>query len=101
MTIDWENFTPWASLTGGMLIGLSAALFLLLNGRIAGISGIVGGLLHPVRNDVAWRIAFVLGRVAAPVAFGSFAPLPAVTVDADTMRIPTARHIDADWSSAD
>jgi uncharacterized membrane protein YedE/YeeE len=83
MTIDWGNFTPWASLTGGMLIGLSAALFLLLNGRIAGISGIVAGLLRPVRNDVAWRIAFVLGMVAAPVAFGLFAPLPAVTVDAD------------------
>lgn len=84
MTIDWANFTPWTSLAGGVLIGLSAALFLLLNGRIAGISGIIGGLLRPVRNDVAWRVAFVLGIVAAPIAFGLFAPLPTVTVEADT-----------------
>ena len=46
MQIDWNNFTPWASLAGGMLIGLSAAVFVLFNGRIAGISGILGGLLE-------------------------------------------------------
>ena len=45
MTIDWQHFTPWASLGGGVLIGLAASLFVLLNGRIAGISGVLGGLL--------------------------------------------------------
>ena len=47
MTIDWNNFTPWASLAGGFLLGLASAMFILVNGRILGISGIVGGLLRP------------------------------------------------------
>lgn len=84
MSIDWTHFTPWASLVGGMLIGLSAAMFVLLNGRIAGISGIVGGLLRPVTGDIAWRVAFTLGLVLAPLAYGLFAPLPEVRVDAGT-----------------
>ena len=76
--IDWLNFTPWSSLVGGLLIGLAAALFLLLNGRIAGISGIVGGLLRPAAGDMAWRVAFILGLVGAPLLFQVFSPLPAV-----------------------
>jgi uncharacterized membrane protein YedE/YeeE len=82
MTIDWANFTPWASLAGGLLIGLAAAAFVLLNGRIAGISGIVGGLLRPVRGDIAWRVAFVLGLVLAPLAWQIAAALPDVRIDA-------------------
>ncbi len=82
MTIDWNAFTPWASLAGGALIGLAAALFLLLNGRIAGISGIVGGLLAPSRGDIAWRAAFVIGMVAAPAAWLLFTGLPAAQIDA-------------------
>ena len=70
------------ALAGGALIGLAAAMFVLLNGRIAGISGIVGGLLRPVRNELGWRIAFVLGLVLSPLVFMLFAPLPAVHVDA-------------------
>ena len=66
MTIDWTHFTPLASLAGGMLIGLAAAMLLLLSGRVAGISGIVGGLIVPRRHDAAWRLAFVLGLLAAP-----------------------------------
>ena len=66
MNIDWNHFTPWASLSGGVLIGIAAAMLVLLNGRIAGISGIVGGLLTPQRADIAWRLAFVLGLLAAP-----------------------------------
>ena len=66
MTIDWIHFTPWTSLAGGLLIGLATALLLFLSGRIAGISGIVGGLLRPVKGDVAWRLAFVAGLLAAP-----------------------------------
>ena len=61
MLIDWNAFTPWHALMGGALVGTAAALFVLLNGRIAGISGVLGGLLRPVKGDVAWRAAFVIG----------------------------------------
>ena len=82
MSIDWNAFTPWSSLFGGMLIGLAAAMFVLLNGRIAGISGVLGGLLTPVRGDVLWRVAFVGGIVAAPLAYSIFQALPPVQIDA-------------------
>jgi uncharacterized membrane protein YedE/YeeE len=68
MIIDWAHFTPWASAAGGVLIGLAAAMLVLLNGRVAGVSGIVGGLLAARRGDIAWRVAFVLGLFAAPLA---------------------------------
>ena len=84
MSIDWIHFTPWTALGGGLLIGLAAAIFVLFNGRIAGISGIVGGLLRPVRGDAGWRIAFLAGLVGAPVLYGLVAVLPEVTVDAGT-----------------
>lgn len=83
MTIDSTNFTPWTSLSGGMLIGAAAALFIFFNGRIAGISGILGGLLKPVQGDMLWRVAFVGGIVAAPLVYGLAAQLPEVTVDAN------------------
>jgi uncharacterized protein len=86
MTIDWNAFTPLASLAGGALIGLAAALFVLLNGRIAGISGVLGGLLRPARGDVGWRVAFILGIVIAPWAYVLFTALP----------VP---HIDAGWAA--
>lgn len=82
MAVDWINFTPWPALAGGLLIGLAAAALLLFNGRIAGISGILGGLLHPKRGDIAWRVAFLAGLVIAPLAYGVFAPLPDVRIDA-------------------
>jgi len=82
MTIDWNAFTPWTALAGGALIGLAAALFVVLNGRIAGISGILAGLLRPASGDVAWRAAFVGGLVAAPVLYGLCFGLPAVRIDA-------------------
>ena len=66
MLIDWTHFTPWAALAGGVLIGLASALFVLLNGRILGISGIVGGLLRARAGDMGWRLAFVLGMLVAP-----------------------------------
>ena len=84
MTIDWTNFTPWASLAGGLLIGLAAVLLVAFNGRIAGISGILGGMLSLPKGDSAWRLAFLLGLVAAPLVLGLAAPLPAVQVDAGT-----------------
>lgn len=80
--IDWINFTPWTALGGGVLIGLAAAVFVLFNGRIAGISGILGGLLRPARGDVGWRLAFLAGLIAAPVLYGLVAALPEATVDA-------------------
>jgi uncharacterized membrane protein YedE/YeeE len=69
MMIDWNAFTPWSALGGGILIGLAAALYVLLNGRIAGVSGVLGGLLRPRPTEVAWRLAFVAGLVATPSLF--------------------------------
>ena len=65
MTIDWTHFTPGLSLLGGLILGLASAAFILLNGRILGISGILGGLLKPAHGDVGWRMAFLLGMAAA------------------------------------
>jgi hypothetical protein len=67
MTIDWTHFTPGLSLLGGLILGLASAAFILLNGRILGISGILGGLLKPAKGDVGWRMAFLLGMAAAPM----------------------------------
>lgn len=85
-----HNFTPLAALAGGMLIGLSAAAMLLLDGKIAGISGILAGVLKPVRADLPWRICFLAGlltggmllRIFFPVAFdfGIIRPLPLLIV---------------------
>ncbi len=84
MTIDWPNFTPWASLAGGMVLGLASAAFILLNGRVLGISGIVGGLLKPLKGDVVWRLAFVAGLLVAPTVWALFAA-------------PVVPRIDATW----
>jgi uncharacterized membrane protein YedE/YeeE len=90
MTIDWLHFTPWSSLAGGVLIGLAAALLLFFNGRIAGISGILGGLLQPVSPRTGWRVAFVIGLVVAPLAWGLFAALPVVRIDAGNVTLIVA-----------
>ena len=66
-----------------MLIGLSAAVFVLFNGRIAGISGILGGLLEWPKGDVAWRVAFLAGLIGAPLLYGAVLTLPEVRIDAD------------------
>ena len=66
-----------------MLIGLSAAVFVLFNGRIAGISGILGGLLEWPKGDVAWRLAFLAGLIGAPLVYGAVLTLPEVRIDAD------------------
>lgn len=60
---------------GGVLLGLASALFILINGRVLGISGILGGLLKPKPGDAAWRVAFVLGLMASPLILGLIAPL--------------------------
>ncbi|WP_321782650.1 YeeE/YedE family protein [Burkholderia pyrrocinia] len=68
MQLDALHFTPWLSLAGGVLIGLAAAWLVAFNGRIAGISGIVGGLLTAGSGERDWRVAFVAGMIAAPLA---------------------------------
>ncbi len=65
-----ENFTPVSGLIGGLLIGVAASLLLLLNGRISGISGIVGGLLAPTKSsDAGWRVVFVAGLLLGAFAY--------------------------------
>jgi uncharacterized membrane protein YedE/YeeE len=81
MMINWEQFTPLSSLAGGAVIGLAVAALILLNGRIAGISGIVGGLFKMQQGDMAWRIAFVAGLVAAPLIWQVFVSLPAIRIE--------------------
>ncbi|HET8731104.1 MAG TPA: YeeE/YedE family protein [Moraxellaceae bacterium] len=80
MQVDWTAFTPLTALAGGVLIGISAGLMMMLNGRIAGISGILGGLIRPVAGERGWRAAFLAGLVLAPVAWGLVAAAPAIVV---------------------
>lgn len=86
MDIDWNAFTPRASLAGGVVIGIAAAVLVLFNGRIAGISGVLGGLLKPRAGDIGWRVAFIAGLLAAPAAYALFAAVP-------------APHVSASWSA--
>lgn len=67
MAIDWEQFSPVAAFSGGLLIGLAAAAFMLFHGRIMGVSGILGGLLRAIKDDRAWRMSFLAGMVVAPI----------------------------------
>jgi uncharacterized membrane protein YedE/YeeE len=80
MMIDWSHFTPWSAISGGVLLGIASALFILANGRILGISGIVGGLLPPKLGDAGWRIAFLAGMFAAPWVFVLLAPADFISV---------------------
>ncbi|WP_190294870.1 YeeE/YedE family protein [Marinobacter sp. R17] len=84
MTIDWTHFTPMTALTGGIMIGLAAVILILVNGRIAGISGILGGLLTPSKGENTWRVAFLLGMVSAPLIWVVVAALPAIEIDTST-----------------
>ena len=81
MRIDWLHFTPWDALAGGILIGLATALLLVANGRVAGISGILGGLLRPASGDIAWRLCFVLGLFLAPIAWLTMRAMPPAQID--------------------
>jgi uncharacterized membrane protein YedE/YeeE len=91
MQIDWFSFTPIPSLFGGMILGVAAALYVLLHGRILGISGIVSGLLHPKRGDWSWRLAFVLGLLTSSfLAALVFGILPVIEVDASWLTVVVA-----------
>ena len=85
------HFTPLSAVLGGMMIGASAALFLLLNGRIAGISGILGGLLGASRSDLGWRLAFLAGLVLAPLIYTALGgTLPPVSLNAPLLLLVLA-----------
>ena len=78
MNVDWLNFTPWSSLAGGALIGLATSLFVVANGRIAGISGLIGSLLQRGSEGVSEKALFLLGLLIAPLLWGLFATLPQI-----------------------
>jgi hypothetical protein len=80
--IDWTHFTPWSSLAGGIVIGSAAAMLALLNGRIAGVAGILGGVLRPAGGDMAWRLAFIIGLLVAPALVGLLAEPAPPTIEA-------------------
>lgn len=84
IAIDWSSFTPGSAMAGGLLIGLAIAVLLLFNGRIAGISGIIGGLFTPSPGNVAWRLAFIGGIFL-------------VTLLGNLLAAPSESHIDAGW----
>jgi uncharacterized membrane protein YedE/YeeE len=90
MTVAWNEFTPWASLAGGVLLGLASALFILLSGRVLGISSILGGLLRPLRGDAGWRIAFLAGLLAAPLVWSLFAQPVAPRIEAGPVLLVVA-----------
>jgi len=80
--IDWSHFSPWPSFAGGLLIGVAAAMLILINGRIAGISGIVGALFAPRRGDITWRLAFIAGLFCAPLLAAAMGVTSAPRIDA-------------------
>lgn len=85
MQIDWLAFSPGPAFLGGMLLGIAAALYVILHGRILGISGIVSGLLSRQEGDISWRLSLLLGLLSAPLWASLLFGLHTVTV------------IDADW----
>jgi uncharacterized membrane protein YedE/YeeE len=98
MQIDWNAFTPWSALAGGALIGLAASLFALMAGRIAGVSGIAGGLVRPARGDIAWRVAFVAGLVLAPLLYAAAVAPPVVRIES-SMPLLIAAGLLVGWGS--
>lgn len=82
MIVDWQHFTWLDALLGGLLIGIAAAAFMMLNGRVAGISGILGGLLRWQPQDRAWRLAFLMGLVLAPLVYANILQMPDIRIDA-------------------
>ncbi len=82
-----EHFTPVASLLGGLFIGLAASLLWVMNGRIAGISGIIGNLASAPARDIGWRVAFLLGLILAPMVYAAAVVPPGIRIDASIPEI--------------
>ncbi|QLC72892.1 YeeE/YedE family protein [Pseudomonas sp. LPB0260] len=89
MSLDWLHFTPWSALAGGALIGAAASLFMLLNGRIAGISGLLGSALEGGEGRTE-KLLFLAGLLLAPLLWGLFAPLPVLEFPSDGLALPLA-----------
>lgn len=89
MSIDWANFTPWASLGGGVLIGLSAGFFAIMNGRIAGISGLLGALVEGGEGR-GEKFLFILGLLLTPLLWSLFSELPSMQFDAGWLALLVA-----------
>lgn len=81
MSINWEAFTPETALAGGIIIGLSTILLMAVNGRLAGISGIISNVLPWKSYESGWRLAFVAGLLLAGFGWQLFAPLPTINLD--------------------
>src|SRR4051812_45043409 len=90
MTVDWAHFTPWASFAGGLLIGVAAAMLVLLNGRVAGVSGILGGILSARPGELGWRFSFIGGLLVAPALVRLVAALPAPRIEAGFVTLVVA-----------
>lgn len=90
ITINWVAFTPWASLIGGLVIGLAATAFILLHGRVMGVSGILSGLVVPLKGDIGWRIAFLSGLIAAPVLAHIAGLMPPIEISAGIIELAIA-----------
>ncbi|UTW06128.1 YeeE/YedE family protein [Pseudomonas benzenivorans] len=89
MSLDWAHFTPWTALAGGALIGLAAGLFMLLNGRIAGISGMLGAALEGGEGR-SEKLLFLAGLLAAPLLWGLFTTLPRLQFPSDGLGLAIA-----------
>jgi len=91
MQINWLEFTPGPALLGGVILGLAAALYVHLHGRILGISGIISGLFTPKSGDVSWRLSVILGLLSAPLwAAVLFEMHPIQVIDASWVAIVVA-----------
>lgn len=95
MNIAWEQFTPWSSLAGGLVIGAAVVLYLLGNGRVAGIAGIVAGPLRALLSSGGLaqerpRLLFIGGLMLAPWIWSLFAPLPEARLDSGTIELLVA-----------
>jgi len=90
MNIDWVSFTPWSALAGGALIGLAASVFALLNGRVAGISGLLGSLLQRQGEGRGEKAAFLVGLLLAPLLWGLFAALPSIHFETGSLGLIVA-----------
>jgi len=83
--MNWfgSSWVAWPALTGGLVIGIAVAVLLLLNGRVAGISGIVGGLFRWRAGDISWRVAFIVGLIASAFIWQLFFALPKIHITAN------------------